>query len=51
MAEESDVFRPRRPLMSWSKLPPEQAERAQRIYEQLRQTHDEKLKGFDRGLM
>ena len=29
--------------MSWSNLPPEQAERAREIYEQLRQTHDEKL--------
>jgi hypothetical protein len=30
--------------MSWSNLPPEQAQRAQEIYEQLRHGHDEKLK-------
>jgi hypothetical protein len=30
--------------MSWSHLPPEQAERARLIYEQMRQTQDDKLR-------
>ena len=32
--------------MSWSSLPPQQAERARQIYEQLRQAQDEKLQAL-----
>jgi hypothetical protein len=44
MFEESAVIRSRRPLMSWSNLPPEQAELARQIYEQLRHKQDDRLK-------